>query len=194
GGAKPAFSGTRATMQRLAAFRSSCGTRRRETTALATQITPGTRKAARHPKPARSAAVVPAASAAPRLPHTPLKASERPRRVACWISMAVPTGWEIAANTPSALIAMVSALGVGADGREDRREHPERAQRRGEQDEVRRDPRRHQRKAAAGVEHHHHVAPAPAVAKPARRQREHTKGDEGRRAERDQFGIAAAVD
>src|SRR5262244_188637 len=32
------------------------------------------------------AAGMTAASAAPRLPHTPLKASERPRRVACWIS------------------------------------------------------------------------------------------------------------
>ena len=38
------------------------------------------------------AAVLPAASAAPRLPQTPLKASERPRTLACAITIEVPTG------------------------------------------------------------------------------------------------------
>jgi hypothetical protein len=61
-------------------------------TAVARQITPGTMKAARHPKAAASAAVMPAASATPRFPHTPLNAIERPREVACSISIAVPTG------------------------------------------------------------------------------------------------------
>ena len=56
------------------------------------QTTPGTRKAARQPSHATSAAVMPAASATPRLPHTPLNAIERPRVVACSISIAVPTG------------------------------------------------------------------------------------------------------
>ncbi len=81
----------------------------------------------------------------------------------------------------------------GADGMVDRREQAERRERNGEHDEIRREASRHERKAAAGVEHRHHVTPAPVVAKPARRQREHTKSEEGRRAERDQFGVAAAV-
>ena len=56
------------------------------------QTTAGTMKAPRHPITDASTAVMPAASATPRLPHTPLKASERPREVACSISIAVPTG------------------------------------------------------------------------------------------------------
>ena len=40
-----------------------------------------------------STAVIPAASAAPILPHTPLKASVRPRLVAAAISIGMPTGW-----------------------------------------------------------------------------------------------------
>ena len=48
--------------------------------------------------------------------------------------------------------------------------------------------------AAADVEHHHHVAPAPAVGEPAGRQREDAEGEEGRGAERQQFAIGPAVD
>src|SRR6516165_3912675 len=80
-----------------------------------------------------------------------------------------------------------------ADRMVDCREHTERRERNGEHHEIRRESRRHQRKAAAGIEHRHHFAPTPAVAKPARRQREYAEGDKGRRTERDQFGVAAAV-
>ena len=57
------------------------------------QISPGTMKAARQPSHHASAAEMPAASAAPTLPHTPLKASVRPRTFAASISIAMPTGW-----------------------------------------------------------------------------------------------------
>jgi hypothetical protein len=58
-----------------------------------TQIVPGTRKAARQPNPldqrrgrARSERWAEIAA------HATLKASERPRKIACSISMAMPTG------------------------------------------------------------------------------------------------------
>ena len=56
------------------------------------QIRPGTRKAPRQDNAAVSAAVTPAASDTPRLPHTPLNASVRPRWVAVSMIIAVPTG------------------------------------------------------------------------------------------------------
>ena len=48
--------------------------------------------------------------------------------------------------------------------------------------------------AAADIEHHHHVAPAPAVGEPAGRQREHAEGEERGGGEREQFAIGPAVD
>ena len=51
-----------------------------------------------------------------------------------------------------------------------------------------------QRDPAAGIEQRHHVAPAPAVGEPTGRQREHAECDERGGAERDQLGIAPAVD
>jgi hypothetical protein len=59
---------------------------------VATQTIPGTKNAPRHDSPAMSAAVMPAASEMPRLPHTPLNAMVRPRWVALSITIAVPTG------------------------------------------------------------------------------------------------------
>ena len=61
-------------------------------TPVTRQTSAGVRKAVRHPNAAASAALMPAASAAPRLPHTPLKASVRPRLVAAAISIGMPTG------------------------------------------------------------------------------------------------------
>ena len=57
-------------------------------------IAPGSAKAARQPSRAASSAVVPDASAAPKLPHTPLRPSSRPSRAsrALLTSMAEPTG------------------------------------------------------------------------------------------------------
>ncbi len=81
-----------------------------------------------------------------------------------------------------------------ADRMVDRREHPEREQRDREHNQVRRRRRGQQRQPAAGIEQQQHVAPAPAVAEPAGGEREHAEGDERRGAERDQLGIAAAVD
>ena len=75
----------------------------------------------------------------------------------------------------------------------DRRERTEREQRDRKRHEVGRHPRPDERDAAAEIEHRHHVAPAPAVGEPARRQREHTEGDERRRAERDQLAVALGV-
>ena len=46
------------------------------------QTTAGTKNAPRQSRPAIKTAVVPAASATPRFPHTPLKATERPREIA----------------------------------------------------------------------------------------------------------------
>ncbi len=82
----------------------------------------------------------------------------------------------------------------GADRMIDRRKHAERRQRDRQHDRARRQSRADERGAAAEIEQRHHVAPAPAVAKPARRQREHAKGEERGRAKRNQLGIAPAVD
>jgi hypothetical protein len=46
----------------------------------------------RQPNQAARAALMPAASETPRLPHTPLKASVRPRACDASISIAMPTG------------------------------------------------------------------------------------------------------
>ncbi len=54
--------------------------------------TAGAKNAARQPSHAASVAEMPAASATPRLPHTPLKASVRPRASDTSISIAMPTG------------------------------------------------------------------------------------------------------
>ncbi len=59
---------------------------------MTSDSTPGTMKAARQPSQVASPALMPAASETPRLPHTPLKASVRPRAWLASISMAMPTG------------------------------------------------------------------------------------------------------
>ena len=77
---------------RLLACRSSSGASQTYAAPVAMAITPGTRKAPRQENAAVRAAVMPAASETPRLPQTPLNASERPRWVAVSMSIAVPTG------------------------------------------------------------------------------------------------------
>jgi hypothetical protein len=77
---------------RLLACRSSSGASQTYATPVAMAIRPGTRKAPRQENAAVRAAVMPAASETPRLPQTPLNASERPRWVAVSMSIAVPTG------------------------------------------------------------------------------------------------------
>jgi len=73
-------------------------------------------------------------------------------------------------------------------------ENPEREQRTSERNQVGRNSRRQQRKAATGIEQRHHVATAPAIAEPAGRQREYPEGNEGGGAKCDQLGVAAPVD
>ena len=80
-----------ATLRPAACLRSS-GTNARYANPVSTQTTAGSRKAPRHPINEVNAAVMPAASATPTLPHTPLSASVRPRLVAAATTMAVPTG------------------------------------------------------------------------------------------------------
>ena len=60
---------------------------------VATQITPGTKKAARQPNRSISAPVMIPATAIPPFPKTPLMPSAVPCRSALRTSQAIPTGW-----------------------------------------------------------------------------------------------------
>ena len=81
----------------------------------------------------------------------------------------------------------------GADRMIDRGEHAEREQGDREHGKRRREGGADQREAAADIKDRQKVAAAPAVAEPARRQREQAEGDEGRGRERDQRRIGFAV-
>src|SRR5271155_3812411 len=70
----------------------SSGMGQRYAAPVATQTMPGTKNAPRQDSVAVRSAVTPAASEIPILPHTPLKATVRPRWVALSITIAVPTG------------------------------------------------------------------------------------------------------
>jgi hypothetical protein len=73
----------------------------------------------------------------------------------------------------------------------DRGEHAEHEQRGRQQERRRRDSSADERDAAAEIERRHHVAPAPAVGKPAGRQREQPERDEGRGGELDHLRIGS---
>ena len=77
---------------RSAALWRSSGTITRYAMPVAMQMTAGIRNAPRQPTHAVSIAVMPAANATPRLPHTPFNASVRPRFTASDTTIAVPTG------------------------------------------------------------------------------------------------------
>ena len=135
------------------------------------QTSAGARKAARQPSQDASAALMPAASETPRLPHTPLKASVRPR-------------------APDASISIGHADRMIDGGEHAEREHarPRASSRFGASRDA------DQRDAAADIERRHHVAAAPAIGEPAGRQRENAEGNEGRARQRDQFAVGPLVD
>jgi hypothetical protein len=82
----------------------------------------------------------------------------------------------------------------GTDRMINRRKQAERKQRNGEQGQRRSEGRCYERNAAADIEGHHQIAPAPMIAEPSGRQREQAEGNKGGGGECDQRRIRLAID